>query len=84
MGRTKGGGFGPWTLTFLVVANMVGAGVFTTSGFTLASLRGFRAGSVCTVFAERARDRFVSADEKTGLEDRVVEVGLRALRTLAE
>lgn len=30
--------FGPWTLTFLVVANMVGAGVFTTSGFTLAEL----------------------------------------------
>ncbi len=31
-------GFGLWTLTFLVVANMVGAGVFTTSGFTLQSL----------------------------------------------
>ena len=34
----KGRGFGFWTLTFLVVANMVGAGVFTTSGFTLVSL----------------------------------------------
>lgn len=31
-------GFGLWTLTFLVVANMVGAGVFTTSGFALQSL----------------------------------------------
>lgn len=31
-------GFGLWTLTFLVVANMVGAGVFSTSGFTLQSL----------------------------------------------
>lgn len=30
--------FGFWTLTFLVIANMVGAGVFTTSGFTLQSL----------------------------------------------
>ncbi len=29
---------GFWTLTFLVVANMIGAGVFTTSGFTLQSL----------------------------------------------
>ena len=29
---------GAWTLTFLVVANMIGAGVFTTSGFTLADL----------------------------------------------
>lgn len=31
--------FGFWTLTFLVIANMVGAGVFTTSGFALADLR---------------------------------------------
>ncbi|MFI4875222.1 MAG: APC family permease [Blastopirellula sp. JB062] len=30
--------FGLWTLTFLVVANMIGAGVFTTSGYTLASV----------------------------------------------
>ncbi|MCA9425392.1 MAG: APC family permease, partial [Candidatus Omnitrophica bacterium] len=30
--------FGFWTLTFLVIANMIGAGVFTTSGFTLAEL----------------------------------------------
>lgn len=30
--------FGFWTLTFLVVANMVGAGVFTTSGFSMGSL----------------------------------------------
>jgi APA family basic amino acid/polyamine antiporter len=38
---TPGGGrrrFGLWTLIFLVVANMVGAGVFTTSGFTLRDL----------------------------------------------
>ena len=31
--------FGFWTLTFLVVANMVGAGLFTTSGFSLADLQ---------------------------------------------
>ena len=30
--------FGLWTLTFLVIASMVGAGVFTTSGFTLLNL----------------------------------------------
>jgi APA family basic amino acid/polyamine antiporter len=35
----RDGGFGIWTLTFLVVASMVGAGVFTTSGYTLGSLR---------------------------------------------
>lgn len=31
--------FGLWTLTFLVIANMVGAGVYTTSGFTLGDLK---------------------------------------------
>ncbi len=37
---TEGGRrrFGPGTLAALVVANMIGAGVFTTSGFTLADL----------------------------------------------
>ncbi len=30
--------FGFWTLTFLVIANMIGAGVFTTSGFALNDL----------------------------------------------
>ena len=30
--------FGFWTLTFLVIANMIGAGVFTTSGFSLQDL----------------------------------------------
>lgn len=30
--------YGFWTLTFLVVANMIGAGVFTTSGFALQDL----------------------------------------------
>tara|TARA_B110000881_G_scaffold110852_1_gene97289 strand:+ start:249 stop:1505 length:1257 start_codon:yes stop_codon:yes gene_type:complete len=38
MAKATEKGFGFWTLTFLVVANMIGAGVFTTSGFTLASL----------------------------------------------
>ena len=38
MANHTGKGFGFWTLTFLVVANMIGAGVFTTSGFTLATL----------------------------------------------
>ena len=54
----------------------------TSTLLTLASLRGFRAGAVCTVFAERSRNRFVSKDEKHDLEDRVVDVALRALVAL--
>ena len=34
----QGKPLGFWTLTFLVIANMVGAGIFTTSGFALADL----------------------------------------------
>ena len=30
--------FGFWTLVCMVIANMIGAGVFTTSGFTIASV----------------------------------------------
>lgn len=30
--------FGFWTLSFLVIANMIGAGVFTTSGYSLQSV----------------------------------------------
>ncbi|MCC9643617.1 APC family permease [Rhodopirellula sp. JC740] len=32
------GKYGFWTLAFLVIANMIGAGVFTTSGYSLADL----------------------------------------------
>ncbi|QEG24910.1 APC family permease [Mariniblastus fucicola] len=35
---TTGRPFGLWSATFLVVANMIGAGVFTTSGFSFADL----------------------------------------------
>ena len=38
MSLARPAGFGFRTLVLLVVANMIGAGVFTTSGFTLASL----------------------------------------------
>lgn len=34
----ESGGFGVWSLTFLVVASMIGTGVFTTSGFTLGAV----------------------------------------------
>jgi len=34
----KNKAFGLWTLTALVIANMIGAGVFTTSGFALGDL----------------------------------------------
>ena len=49
---------------------------------TLASLRGFRAGVVCAVFANRHADRFIDLDEKTEVEGRVISAGLGAVEIL--
>lgn len=49
---------------------------------TLAALRGFRAGVVCTVFASRPRNEFVPPDRKIEFEDRVIDCGLEALLRL--
>lgn len=49
---------------------------------TLASLRGFRAGVVCTAFSSRTRDRFITPQERKATEDRCVRVALEALRKL--
>ena len=47
--------------------------------FTLASVRGWRAGCVCTVFGRRHHDQFVPHDDKPALEDACVDVALDAL-----
>ncbi len=50
---------------------------------TLASLRGFRAGVVCTAFASRPRDKFIAESARKPAEDRCVQVALEALRILS-
>lgn len=55
----------------------------TSTLLTLATLRGWRAGAVCTVFANRTQNRFVSSDEKDRFEDRVLDCALGALLKLA-
>jgi len=47
--------------------------------FTLAGLRGFRAGAVCAVYAARHHGSFVTEKEKHAAEGRCIEVALRAL-----
>ena len=56
----------------------------TSTLLTLASLRGFRAGAVCTAFAQRNRNVFVAPEDKLDFEDRAVECALEALRRIAE
>ncbi len=51
--------------------------------FTLATLRGLRAGCACAVFANRPANRFIDEKNKHRSEDDVIAVGLRAVEVLA-
>ncbi len=51
--------------------------------FTLAQLRGLRAGAVCAVYANRGADTFVDTDLKDRAEAACIDVGLRAFDVLA-
>lgn len=51
--------------------------------FTLASLRGFRAGAVCAVYATRRENEFIDVDTKELAEKRCIETGLGAFEVLA-
>ena len=50
---------------------------------TLASLRGFRAGLVCAVYATRREGEFISNPAKVAAEGACIETGLDALHELA-
>jgi uridine phosphorylase len=54
----------------------------TSALLTLASLRGFRAGAVCAVFAHRPSGRFIDERDMPKAEGRCIEVGMEALRIL--
>lgn len=56
----------------------------TAALLTLSTLRRFRAGAVCAVYANRVRDSFIGEGEKHAAETRCVEVGLRGLSRMAE
>ena len=50
--------------------------------FTLASLKKWRSGCICTVFGRRQHDQFLNPEDKPALEDRCVNVALDALVSL--
>jgi uridine phosphorylase len=56
----------------------------TSALLTMSTLRGFRAGAVCAVYANRAHDTFIHHDDKPFAEARCVEVALRGLDRLAQ
>lgn len=52
--------------------------------FTLASLAGVRAGTVCAVFGNRVRNEFIAPEKKGPAEHNAIRVALRALEFLAQ
>ena len=50
--------------------------------FTLASLRGIRAGTICTVFASRPRNTFIAPDQKDRQELKAIRTTLGAFEIL--
>lgn len=52
--------------------------------FTLSSLAGFRAGTVCAIIAERNKNAFISSDDLKKVEGRCIEVGLSAFEILSK
>jgi uridine phosphorylase len=56
----------------------------TSTLLTLASLRGFRAGSVCAVFASRPRNVFISSEAKAEGELRAIRAALGAFENIRQ
>lgn len=54
----------------------------TSTLLTLASLRGFRAGAVCAVFASRPKNEFIKPDKKEKAEMKAVSTTLRAFELI--
>lgn len=54
----------------------------TSALLTLATFRGFRAGAVCVVFANRGANKFIKPDEKKDAELKAVKTTLRAFEIL--
>ena len=50
--------------------------------FTLAQLRGLRAGAVCAVYASRTENQFVDTETKEKAEAACIECGLEAIKVL--
>ena len=70
----------PAKLDAMNVANME---METSCLFTLAELRGFRAGAVCAIYANRHKNEFIDSEQKDLAEKRCIETGLDAFEALA-
>lgn len=55
----------------------------TSCLFTLATLRGLRAGAICAIYANRHKNEFIDTEQKDLAEKRCIEAGLKAFEVLA-
>ena len=81
----KGSGFEPRFPDLLSELEKMGVKNFemeTSTLFTLAAMKSYRAGAVCTVFANRKANEFIAKDRKTAAEDSAIETALCALKKL--
>ena len=64
--------------------NVVNAEMESSTLFSLSSMAGFRAGTVCAIIAERWRNKFISPEGLLKVEMDCVKVGLGAVEVLAK
>lgn len=77
----------PDVVADLARMNVLNLEMETSTLFTLCAMKGYRAGAVCTIFAERAADsagRFIAPDRKAPAEDLAIEVAVDALVRLRD
>ncbi|MFH1873984.1 MAG: nucleoside phosphorylase [Pseudomonadota bacterium] len=70
--------------TKLEAMNVFNLEMETSCLFTLASMAGFRAGTVCAAYANRYHNKFVEGELKDEAEKRCVETGLKAFEIIAK
>jgi uridine phosphorylase len=73
----------PAVLTDLIRQGVKNLEMETSCLLTLASLKGFRAGTVCAVLATRQDQQFISPEDKETAERDCIQVGLQAFQNLA-
>ena len=74
----------PNLVTDLQAINVYNLEMETSTLLTLASLKNFRAGAICVVFANRITDEFITMDQKDSAEDLLIETGLQTFMQLIQ
>ena len=74
----------PELIEHLRKCNVLNFEMESSTLFILSSIKGFKVGTVCAVYANRAENIFISEKEKHNAELRCIKTGLEAMRILYE